>query len=408
MVTTPPATAPARPTRRAPKPQPGFFGSLPVTIRYGVPLAALVGIGLAVWKALPKNIAVHAVGFLGAPIDPAGLQVEVFPFDDSGAGQYPPQAVAQLTADSGGRLAILAAQLGPDGSHLRAKTTNHGIVVGHVDAHRERVTLELGEPRRYSGLVVDTSGKALGGARVQVLTHRYGCLVCEATSNPTGEVVLDPISSSSTFFTLRTTVSGYSVDNRDVQFVTDEPFEVVLQQTRPVDGAIVTPTDVRPDTLELRAYRVPGVTTKPLADGGFFLDSLPLPPTNVRLVLAGLPPGFTHEECLVTAGQQKVEVRVTRAAKVRGVVVTADRDIGVPAAYVEHGHGPAGKTGTYTDGSARFELDFVPPGRIRIEASGGQTRRMGKDGVERVTSSGFALVDVEEGKDVEGVVIRIQ
>ncbi len=394
--------------RRPPKPPPGFFGSLPVTIRYGVPLAALFGIGLAVWRMLPKNIAVQAVGFLGAAVDPAGLQVEVFPFDDSGAGQYPPQAIAKLTTDAAGRLAIETEHLGPDGSHLRTNTADHGIVIGHVDAHRERVTLELGEPRRYGGVVVDTSGKALGGARVQVLTHRYGCLVCEATSGPTGEVALDAISASSTFFTLRTTVSGYSVDNRDVQFVTDVPFEVVLQETRPVDGAVVTPPEVRPDTLELRAYRVPGVATKPLADGGFFLDSLPLPPTNVRLVLAGLPPGFTHEECLVTAGQQKVEVRVTRAARVRGVVVTADRDIGVPSAYVEHNHGPAGKTGTYTDGSGRFELDFVPPGRIRIEAFGGQTRRMGKDGVERVTSSGFALVDVEEGKDIEGVVIRIQ
>lgn len=382
---------------------------MPVTIRYGVPLAAAIALGRFAYDLLPKSIGVQSVGFLGMPFDSSGCNVQLYPFDDSGAAEYPPQALAKLDLDATGSVTIPVSQLGPDGAHLVVDSPTHGVVVAHVDATRPTAKLEFGELRNYAGVVLDSDDKPVAGARVQVLTHRYGCLVREGTSNAAGEVAIEKVSSSSTFFTVRTLQTGFTADTRDLQLVVDQPFEVKLRRTRPVEGSIRAPAELRADSLDLRAFRVPGVRTKPLADGGFYLDCLPMPPTEVRLVLGGLPPGFTHEECLVSAGQQKVEIKVTRAAKVRGVVVTADRDLGVPGAYVEHGHGPSGRTGVYSDSSARFEIDAVPPGRIRIEAFGGQVRRLSKDGAaERVTSGGFALVDVEEGKDVEGVVIRIQ
>ncbi len=382
------------------------MASLPAALRYGVPLLVLAFLVHRVW---PRWIAVRVVGFLETTAQLEGVAVEVFPFDDSGAGAYPPSAAASAVVDGDGDLSLWTSDVPAAGVYLRADSPVHGIATLHVAPHRPQVQLELGVPRRLLGRVVDSSGKSLAAARVVALPHRYGPVLAEAATDADGEFAIDRLSSSASFFALRVLLAGYVALEVDVQWVEGSPLSLTLYRTRPVEGRVAVPVGIDASTLSLRALRFPGATGMVRADGGFTLEALPMPPTRVRLLVAGLPAGFTHHAVYVSAGDKEVEVNVQRAAVMRGVVVTADRDLPIVAAYVEHPHGPRGGAGAYTDSSGRFVLVDVPAGRVRVEAFGGHTARgqptVAPDGAHVPT--GFADTDVEAGKDVEGVVVRV-
>ncbi|HLU39753.1 MAG TPA: carboxypeptidase-like regulatory domain-containing protein [Planctomycetota bacterium] len=387
--------------RRPPPERRGFFASLPVTIRWGVPILVIAFLVHRFW---PRVIAIRATGYLDVVAQTDGLSVDIFPFDDSGAGRYPPEPRETVQLESGA-LNLWRSDVPPTGLYLRVDSPVHGVAAVHVLPHHEGVALELGEPRRLVGRVEDRAGRGIAGATVHVLPHRYGPLLATVQTDAQGEFAVDRLSSSASFFTLRVQLDGYAVAEREVQRVDDVPVSVTLVKTRPVTGTVQLPAGIDPATLEIRALRVPGVRAPVLADGAFSIDGLPPPPTRARLLVAGLPETWTHAARRVHAGETGVRIAVVPSATVRGVVVTADRDIAVVGAYVEHEHGPTGGVGAYTDSRGRFALGRVPGGTIRLEAVGGTAavNRAAEPGVV----FGFTEVEVAPGQDVEGVVIRV-
>jgi hypothetical protein len=379
------------------------LASIPVTVRYGVPALVLAFLVFRLW---PRSIAVRVVGFLETAAQLEGLTLAVFPFDDTGAGEYPPPAASPASA-SDGQLRLWMRDLPATGVYLVADSPVHGIATLHVAPHQSQVQLELGVPRRLVGRIETSDGRGLANARVMVMPHRYGPLLAETVSDAAGEFAVERLSSSSSFFAVRVLLAEYTALDADVQLVAGSPLRLTMTRTRPITGTVEVPAGVDAAALTLRVLRLPGPTTKLLADGGFYLDGLPLPPSRVRLLVGGLPDGFTHHACYVSAGEQRVALRVQRAAKVRGVVVTADRDLPVPRAYVEHPHGPRGGAGDYTDSAGRFELHAVPPGLVRIEASGGVPTPASVTAGEPRVPVGFAEVEITAGSDRDGVVVRV-
>lgn len=384
---------------------------MPVTLRYGVPVvvAAFAAV-FAVRALLPAVLPVEAIGFEGTSFDGAGLTAELYPYDGSGAGGYPPEALGQVVFGADGRFDLPLTRLAGGQGQIVARTPAHGIAWAHLDPTRGRAQLEFGTPLRMVGRITRAGDTGVAAARVQVLSDRYGVLLAEATCDVSGGFEIEGLSSSNTFYTLRVRAEGFAIRTEDVQVVADHTIELKLHRTQPVTGQITLPADLTTSDLQLRAFRVPGLQAKPLADGGFYLDHLPPAPTRVRLLVAGLPVGYTHRSTLVTAGDKDVSVRVTRSARVRGFVVRADNDAPVVGAYVEHPHGPRGDVGAYTDAQGAFELDFVPPGQLRIEAFAARQRPRAPQPVDPEQPSqvaGFAEVEVAEGVDVSDVVVRV-
>lgn len=378
-----------------------------MTLRFGVPILLLGWLVVHFW---PKSISVQAVGFLNTVANVDGLPVEVYRFDDSGAGAYPPIATSSATIGSGGALRLSPSDLPPAGVYLRVDSPVHGVAFAHVAPHRAHVAFEFGAPRTLAGHVQDTDGKPLAGARVVALPHRYGPALGEASSGAHGEFAIERLSSSASFFALRVLLAGYAVRDIDVQWVEGQAITTTLTRTRPVTGRVEAPAGVALTALAVRAFRCPGISARVHADGGFSLDSFPTPPTNARLLVHGLPPGHTHASVLATAGDHDIVLRVVRAATVRGVVVTADRDLPVPGAYVQHPHGPEAGLGAYTAAGGAFELTGLPAGRVRLDAFGGMRRLIQVPGEpDRMqVPFGFVDIDVEEGETREGVVVRVR
>ncbi len=385
--------------------------NMPVTLRYGVP--ALIAAALAVFAVralLPAVLAVEAVGFSGVTLDQTGLVAELYPYDASGGGEYPPASLGRVEFDANGHVAVPLARLDGRPGQIVARAPAHGIAWAHLDPERGRASLEFGTPMKMTGRILRAGDTGIAGAHVHVLSDRYGVLLAEATCDARGGFEVDGLSSSNTFYALRAWAEGFAVRTEDVQVVADHDVVLQLHTTRPVTGRLVLPDAIAATGLLLRAFRVPGLHAKPLDDGVFYLDHLPAPPTRARILVAGLPPGYTHRSTLVTAGDQAVTLRVTRSARVRGVVVRADNDAPVVSAYVEHPHGPRGDAGAYTDSKGAFELDLVPPGLVRIEAFAQRPRPRSPQAapVEESTQvAGWAEVEVVEGVDLADVVVRV-
>jgi hypothetical protein len=410
-VTEPDSRAPI--PRRRPSPakvRGGLLRNMPASIRYGVPLVLLVLLGRWLLGALaPDAVRVAAVGFQGAVVAAAGLPAELYPYDDTGAGDYPPQRLRAVQFDAEGRLSLPTDELGSSGAALLvARTPDNGIAWAHIDPARRNEPLEFGVPQSLVGRIVNEDDEGIAGAVVQVLTDRYGVILGETSSDGDGGFAVGGLSSSNTFFTLRARAAGHAVATEDVQLVRGAPVKVQLERTLPLRGTLALPAGVAPAGLVVRAFRVPGVAAPVAADGAFALDHLPAAPTRVRLLVAGLPSGFTHPAVTAVAGDQSVSIRVTRAATISGLVVLAQNDAPVAGAYVEHPHGPRGKAAAYSDSRGRFELDLAPPGTVRIEAFRNRPAAGRSPAAEASTQlAGFAEVEVEAGADVEGVVIRV-
>jgi hypothetical protein len=234
-------------------------------------------------------------------------------------------------------------------------------------------------------------------------------VLSEARSDDAGEWVIDGLSSSASFFALRVLLPGYAAFERDVQRVEGEPIVAVLQPTEPVRGRVDLPAGVAAVSLSVRAYRCAGSHAPVQPDGSFVLDHFPPPPTPVRLLVHGLPEGLTHAARHAIAGEEGVTLAIVRSGMVRGVVVTADRDLPIAGAYVQHEHGPRAGAGTYTDANGRFELGGLPAGEVRLDAFGGPPRLHREPGEpdRRQVPYGFAEVVVDPARAAEGVVVRV-
>ncbi|MEZ5967223.1 MAG: carboxypeptidase regulatory-like domain-containing protein [Planctomycetota bacterium] len=394
-----------RPRVERRRPTPGRFASVPITVRVGVPLLLLVWLAVRFW---PRSVAIEAVGFLGASAQVDGLSFEVFPFDDSGGGDYPPRAVAARTL-GGGAASLSRDELGPAGVYLRADSPVHGVACTFVAPDRERIEFEFGAPRSLVGQVIDADGKGVEGARVVVLPHRYGPELGEGRTAADGTFAVPSLSSSASCYVARVLRTGFAAVDADVQLVEGSPVTLTLTRSPPVRGRVVLPASVPTKELTVRAFRCPGVAATVESDGRFVLDSLPPPSVRVRLMVHGAPAELTHAVTYASAGDEGVELTLVPGATLRGFVVTADHDQAVPGAFVHHVHGPAGGAGTYADSSGRFELGGLPPGRIRLDAFGAARRVVAAPGEPASTQVpfGFVEVDVVEGQAQDGVVLRI-
>lgn len=357
----------------------------------------------------PQSIEVRVVGFLGTTVNPEGLAIEVFPFDDSGAGAYPPAPLRTVMADADGTFDFAVDDVPPGGLYVRADAPEHGIAAAFVGTQREGTRLELGVPVRLVGQVVDSSGKPIAGAHVAALPHKYGPLLGSATTDAEGSFAIDRLSSSSGFFAVRVLMPGYALFQDDMERREGEAMSITLHRSRPVEGRVEVPPEAAREGLVVRAHRCPGVEARVGVDGAFRLDCVPAPPLKARLLVHGLAPGWTHRTVLAESGDEGLVVEAEPEARVRGVVVTADRDMPVPRAYVHHPHGPAGGAGVYADEDGRFELGGVPSGRVRLDAFGGKPRLERVEGEPDRMQVPFGFVEVEAapGQILEKIVVRV-
>ncbi len=186
----------------------------------------------------------------------------------------------------------------------------------------------------------------------------------------------------------------------------DRTPDLELRRSRPVIGSV----DGLPSpevSVRILTYKLPGVETEVLENGTFRLHHLP-PETPVQLLVDGLPPGYTHRGVRVTAGSEDVAIHVTQSANLRGRALFADTDLPAAGAVVYHENGPSGRRVATADENGWFSLTDLPSGEVWIHASATSTEVSQVDGVLReVERSGRRSVEVDEGRDLNGVEIRI-
>jgi hypothetical protein len=366
-----------------------------VTIRYGVPLIVAVLVAVKLLGARSHGTIRFGIG--AESLVPAAAVLEVFPYDDSGIATCPPAPAAALTGEVGDGLALDAAGLPPRAiAVVRAEDGSRGWT--YFDRSRPNVQVDLSAAVPLHGRVANSNGVGLSRVRVEVLAvDKYGPRLGAAETGVDGSYSIEGIGHG--IVCVRAFHPGYSASAAGGLFRGD-PIDLTLLTTRPVVGRVVAPPEVQLRDLELAVFRLPGVSTRVHEDGLFYLDQLPPSPTRARLLLQGLPPGFTHRQVLATAGDAELVIRVERACRARGRVV-ASGGAAVPGAFVMHNHGPRGVVGVHCGSGGEFELDAVPSGEVDIEAFSPESfRGGGLAGVRRET--------FEEGRDRSGIEVRVR
>lgn len=383
------------------------MANLPVTIRYGVP-AALVAV--LVWWAVQSLIPRYAeVRVLGANGEPVGAGVlEVFALREAGGDPSPGERLGEVAFEDGARIR-LGEDLVQDQALVRVRVPGLGIDYGYVESEGDPVAIRLGPPRTIRGRVLGPDGKGAAGARVLALGGgRRGVVLLETATDSAGDFELKGISSLVNHLVLRVFFEACAVLDHD--WDTASPtggLELRLRRTRPVAGRVVAPAGLRLRGLVVRVYHLPGVETRVLEDGRFLLDHLPPRPLRGRLLVAGLPNGYTHRKTLAAAGDTDLAIEILPASRVRGRVVYGTGGEPAPYAAVVHEHGPSGEHVAYADENGVFTIDRVPPGRVLLRAEKVDRWRRADGMVTSHIAQGVRLVEVARGEDREGVEIRI-
>lgn len=361
---------------------------------------------LAIQSLIPRYAEVRVVRADGEPVG-AGV-LEVFALREAGGDPSPGERLGEVAFESGERIR-LDEDLVRDQALLRVRVPGLGLDYSYVELDGEPVAIRLGAPRTIRGRVLGPDGKGAAGARVLALGGgRRGVVLLETTTDADGGFRLEGISSLVNHLVLRVFFEACAVLDHDWDTAAPaDGLELRLRRTRPVAGRVVAPPEVRLEGLVVRVYHLPGVETRVLGDGRFLLDHLPPPPLRGRLLLAGLPEGYTHRKTLAAAGESGVTIEVLPASRVRGRVVYGAGGEPAPYAAVVHEHGPSGEHVAYADENGIFSIDRVPPGRIVLRAERVDRWRRADGMVTSHIAQGVRVVEVARGEDREGVEIRI-
>ncbi|MBK8980637.1 MAG: carboxypeptidase regulatory-like domain-containing protein [Planctomycetes bacterium] len=342
---------------------------VPVTIRFGLPLLAVVLLGLWLSGLLgpASDVRLQLVGLDRRPLDIAGGRYQVFPFDDDPAAPSPLPPLGEPVAFEGAELDLDADEL-PPAAMLRIEAEGQGIGYADVE-HGQRSFVVLGPPVTVGGRVVDEEQRAVPGARVMVLAvSARGVPLAETRTGPQGEFAISSIAAGVTSWCFRVLAPRFEVKNQDWIYAPGEPVQITVRATQPVRGRVFVHGDAfDPADRELRVFRLPGVSAIVQPDGSFEIDHLP-PPSQRAHLLLDVPPGFTFRRTTVAAGDTDARIDVQRAVPVHGRVVNGHTREGVVGAQVFHDHGPRGMEGARTGADGSFDLVEVPPGPVTVQA----------------------------------------
>lgn len=399
--------APVARLRSRPKPPPrSRWANTPVTIRYGLPLIALVFAVLWLVEAMhvePRHLSL--VDLQDVAIQRAKL--EFFAYDDSGAAASPSTKLGERELVGLGPWEI-DSDLAPGEALVRITADGYGVAFCHLPAGGASELCRLGPPVSVEGRILEPDGRPAEGARVQAFGGGpHGVLVGEAVTDADGHFEVGNLSSALAYVHVRVFREGCAVASDDAWFKTDKELVLKLRLTSPVTGRVISAADMRVGGARLLVDRVPGVSTEVALNGYFELDHLPPPPTLTRLLLADLPDHLTHRLTIVSAGDRDVELIVRESAAVEGRVVQGETGEGIAGVAVLHDHGPNGREAVRCDVSGNFRIERVPPGPVVLTAVADFKVPHGKGKSRSVTRTGSREVEVREGETLRGVSIEI-
>ncbi|MEM7205810.1 MAG: carboxypeptidase-like regulatory domain-containing protein [Planctomycetota bacterium] len=358
------------------------------------------GFGYSEWAASRAEVSVVSTG--GAPVVAAHL--EFFAFDESVAAASPSARLGQARVTEGAGL--VGRELVPGEALVRVRADGFGV--GYVLARSgAAVTCALGPPVELSGLVMGPDQRGVFGAKVLALGGgAHGVVLAEAETNRAGTYRLAGLSSSLPSIHARVLAPGFAVAEQ-LQWFDQEQEPIELVATQPVTGRVLGLRETKPDWLSVQAMSVPGVQAQLGPDGSFTLLHLPPAPTTVRLLVAGLPEGWTHRQVTARAGDDEVEIQVERAASVEGVVVDLATGTGIAGASVRHEHGPNGVQVATCDGSGVFRIGRLPSGLVEVQAIVRRSKAKGRGRARPTWHGGAARLDLAEGEELSGVAIEM-
>ena len=401
-----PLPAPVRP-RRVPRPKPNWWQRLPFTIRWILP-AVVAAIGIKYWADLrAMQVVFTFVTATGAPAP--DVKLEFFAEATGPSDPSPPPRLGEVVV-TGGEEFRASSMLVPRRALVRWSTAGHGSGFAAVAAG-EQHRIELNPAGTVSGSVVQPlpvwlfGARALAapvaGARVVVMGGgERGLPLAEAPAAADGRFTVGGFDDGILQPTLRVLAAGFSLAHVDaIRGAAEEPALAVVTPTQPLQGRVALPAGLAAQGLRVLARGLPGIDAVPAADGFFALDHVPAW-TWPRLVVHGLPAGFTQRGCQVTVATS-AEVVVERALTVRGYVLDALTQAPVQGATVYHENGADGLSTCTTAMDGAWEFTDLPSGSVRFVAY----RKDRESGAVRSGNRNLELrADVAE---LENILIRI-
>lgn len=385
---------------------------IPISVRIVIPvvLVLIAWLGYQQWLG---SRAVLAFAHQGSAVP--SLELTLFPVQLAFNTPSPPQPLGSLQLEgeesAQRQEVVLPSALTSDAVFVRY--SGSGVGTGYVRARvgHDNPVVELRPPASLAGQVVSRTRSAadaggdvqpVSGARVLGLGGgKHGIVLSEADTDAEGQFTLDGFDSDLPSLGVRVLAPGYSLLFQDWFLKRPDPV-FALVPTSPIRGKVILLEGVQADSLLVLAKGLPGVQAAVQEDGSFSLDHVP-PQLKPRLLLYGLPPGFTHLTVSAKPGDTGVELRVVRAASVRGYVADRFTQRPIAGAMVWHDHGPKGSVRTETASDGSFVLGSVPAGDIPILA---QYRSSQGDGATYV-ATGSRSLEIEEGVDQGDITILV-
>lgn len=382
---------------------------LSVWILLPVAVASVGWFSFRAWKA-SRTVVTFTRADGGAP---PRVELQLFREQLSFASPSPPVPYATRFTEPGENSIVL----GPediDGSAV-LRYSGDGVGIGYATLARGRQhEIALAPAVATEGRVGTTSGifamglrtlgmEAIAGARVIGMGGgEHGVALCETVTDAEGRFRLDGFAADLPSIGIRVLAKGCALAFSN-QFVEPGISVVVpMLPTTPLRGRVRLPQGISTSGLRVLAKGLPGIEARLMEDGSFEMDHVP-PNLEPRLLVHGLPAGFTHAQVNAHAGQDDVAIAVVADVEVRGRVVERMRQLPMGGAMVWHDCGPAGGVKVKADGDGRFSIRGAPPGELLLRA---QCEVRTEDG-EKETLSGERKLVLEAGNDPGEVIVRI-
>lgn len=393
--------------RRKPRPKPNAWQRLPFTIRYVLP-CVLAAIGAKVWMDhRAQQVVFHFTTVAGGGVPE--VRLEFFADATGPSDPSPPPRLGEVVVASGDSFRA-PRELVPRRALVRWSAPGCGTGSVAVAAGEQHHVV-LHPDGAVSGSVVQPSPLWLFGARalpVPVAGARIvvmgggerGLPLAEGSSGADGHFTVGGFDDSIAQPTLRVLSAGHSLAHVDA--LRAEGAEVplaVVTSTKPLQGRVQLPAGVSATELRVVARGLPGVESRLEADGSFRLDHVPAW-TWPRLVVHGLPTGFTQRGCQATVAE-RAEVVVEQAIVLRGYVLDALTQSPVDGATVYHENGADGLTTCTTGMDGSYEFTDLPSGPVRLFA-------YRKDKESGAVRSGERRIELRASEpELDNVLVRI-
>lgn len=397
----------AQPKQNAWKRMPAYRRVLLVVLVLGIVAATFRESLLEFWNSiLPPVARVALLDADEAPIPMRG-RVDVFEVDRTFFRASPLPKLTSINLEVGSEELVIADKELPTSLQVRFHVPGYGVDYISVERGRRKLhRLRLGAAVEVKGVVTGKAGAPVAGARVLALGgSARGVLLTETKSSTDGSFTLPGISKLVDFLTLRVLKDGYALAEREHWLQASKGEEksrtdFQLVPVPPVRGEIRLPENVQRKLEDLRitVLKHPGVSANVDERGQFELQHL-APGSQYRLLVQGLPDGFTHRMTYVRPGQA-VTLEVVPAVTLHGKVVSERLQRTLEGVQLRHTSSTRGQEFCVTDGYGEFELRNVPVGTVLLEVATPETYFGG--------SAAEESVEVKPRHAEEPVTIRIR